>query len=207
MLKKVGLNQSSINFKQRVMVDGDREKLNEVAWYLQKKRKQSGSNFDFLDIRLDSQRPPTAGKYQLIEQVPIIQKVFGEFNVREDNEILDSSGLFKPSQNTVDLLITGRNKADIEKSGLMDAILEQSLEQDARHKNLIEKLGFFLETRNEVRESAFKGKPITSLRKDVVEQLMPGIKRAVVSADKLFEKITNIRVGDFSPRTVFSLRT
>lgn len=189
------------------MVDGDREKLNEVAWYLQKKRKLSGSNFDFLDIRLDSQRPPTAGKYQLIEQVPIIQKVFGEFNVREDNEILDSSGLFKPSQNTVDLLITGRNKADIEKSGLMDAILEQSLEQDARHKNLIEKLGFFLETRNEVRESAFKGKPITSLRKDVVEQLMPGIKRAVVSADKLFEKITNIRVGDFSPRTVFSLRT
>jgi len=63
-LNKITANRPGVAFKGNYIVQGSTDALDQVCWYLQKKRKASEHAFDFVDIRL--KKEPSAKPQKLI---------------------------------------------------------------------------------------------------------------------------------------------
>lgn len=190
---------SPVSFKSAYKINGQNEVLDEILWFMRKKRKSEATNFDFLDIRLQK-RPPSVteeviswtnhGQMSLADKIKTLNKHSMEM-------YLINRGEMKPfperSKENIDLILTGaeRDFAD-RKLGL---IVEDTLELFRKTTMSIEdKKRLIIENITQAIDNLYKGKPITNVTPIAVQNQMRSLpfdmdEVPTLPADKVFSGI------------------
>ena len=189
VLNKVNSVGRNVNFKSRYAIKGKTGMLDEICWVLKKKRDASKGAFDFLDLRL-AQRPPETNVSLTPSKVYLIDED-GRSKITMCK--LDSSVLFKPTEEPVDLFVTGTNNVAVKEESKIDDIMYQTFKSDFGEINSDDKLILLIDKKEKINSDMIKGNPIISLKKAVIETILP-IKQTILNAEKVLQ---NIQKGTF----------
>lgn len=193
------LSVRPISFKGAYKIQGPTEVLDEICWYLQKKRKNPDKVFDFLDIRVEkaSQNETTkilnwfeASKmYNKETSDMIVDHLLDLFAIRD--------GRMKPfppltKTENIDLFLTQNDKKMTEPK--MINMVEDSLVNRFKSMNFDEKAKVLLENLSKMRNSLSNGKPILNINQSVIQKQLDFLKLPevkILQATDVFEQIKN----------------
>lgn len=162
---------SPISFKGAYKLQGSDDILNEICWYLQKKRKMPNENFDFLNIRLVKKSLTETQK--LLNNVNLSKPKVAQEKITE--HIMDLIDInhgrkapFRDLQNkeNIDLFLTNKDKIFTEK--IIVQMVEDSVRTMYKKLGASKGAGFLLDNLKEMRMNLFGGKPIINIKPKVV---------------------------------------
>lgn len=165
---------SPLSFKGAYILKGSPEVLDEICWFLQKKKTTSNNDFDFIDIRLTKKSLNPTEK--LLNQ--LYTSNFGKKEQEEIivNHILDLFSIkegrkkdFLPllhSEN-FDLFVTKNDKTLAESK--MINMVEESLENILKTVSLKDKFKILLENLSQMRKNLSAGRPIVNIHQGIFD--------------------------------------
>lgn len=201
---------NSISFKGSYMIKGPSEVLDEVCWYLQKKKKTADLGFDFLDLRIE--------KKSLSETDKLLNKVDASNIKSKENEevivehLLDLISIrngktapFPPllKPDNVDLFLTEKEKILAE--GKIINMVEDSLVPILKRTELKDRVGVLLENLSQMRKNLSQGKPIVNIKNSVVRKYLDYLnipKMNTLEAEYVFNTIKQGKFDIINGRTI-----
>jgi len=169
------LKVNNITFKGAYQLKGSTEALDEICWFLQKKKRSLAPNFDFLDFRMIKQTPsPTdrilrnvsaADLNNPTAETVIVDHLLDLISIR--NGTMEPFRVPKNTEN-VDLFLTNADKKVVEPKIIN--MVEESLASRYRTLNFGERCKALLENLSQMRSSLEKGKPISNIKETVIQQ-------------------------------------
>jgi hypothetical protein len=196
-------NINSVSFKGAYKIKGSTEILDEICWFLQKKKKNSTQlNFDFLDIRLVQKSQGETDKLlKIASREDITSKEVDEAIL---NHLLDlisiRNGKMKPfeplvQKDNVDLFLTQKDKEIAERNAIN--MVEDSLVNVFRRLDVGNKVRVLLENLAQMREGLYYGKPISNIKAFVTQSHLNYLKIEDMKPLKAEDVLEKIQSGSF----------
>lgn len=180
-------------FKSHYPIKGDVGVLDEICYYLQRKKKNLESGFDFLDIRVQNRLNESAKQTEVpFFDIPIIGKG------TKETCLIPREALGEPKEfrEAIDIFVTGEDKTKLLEGTTIDSMLSKSLE----YVPLPDYLKSLFKNRMEINDNINHGKPITNFTRSIVQTCLPRdiLSKTILKAEDVLEKI---KKGTFDIKT------
>ena len=191
------LKVKPISFNGAYKIKGSDEVIDEICWYLQKKKKSQDPAFDFLDIRMVKKSADETDR--ILKNVNPSEVKNKDKQSAITSHLLEimaiKKGVIQPFQTTgpkenLDLFLTDNDKIKAENKIIN--MIEESLANVFRLNDFNNKAKILLENLSAMRNNLSNGKPILNINPEVahkhLEQLnAPNLK--IMEADEVLEGI------------------
>jgi len=196
------LTVKPVSFKGAYKIQGTAEVLDEICWYLQKKKKNTDKAFDFLDIRVEkASQNETTKVLNWFEASKMHSK---EANAMIINHLLDlfavNAGKMEPfpalaKTENIDLFLTQNEKKLTEPK--MINMVEDSLVNRFIAMPFNQKAKILLENISQMRTSLSNGVPILNINQSVAQKQLEFLKVPEVKILQAADVFEGLKKGNF----------
>ena len=196
------INVNPISFKAAYKIKGSKDALDEICWFLQRKKKISSPEFDFMDIRLIKNSLSETDKFLGNANIGDVKSPTAIDATTE--HLLDLIAIrqgqkepFLPpvTKYNVDLFLTGEEKKLAEREAVN--MVEDSLLPAFKRMNPIDTVRVLLDNLSSMRKSLSNGNPILNLKQPVVQEHLPFLKLFDIPILNADEVLPNIEKNQF----------
>jgi hypothetical protein len=196
------LSVKPISFKGAYKIQGSSEAIDEICWYLQKKKKNQDLNFDFLDIRI--------AKKSMDETDRILRNASASDLANKDKQDALSihllelkairNGVMKPFQNygkkeNTDLFLTDKDKKLAENK--ITNMIEDSLSNILKKMDFTSKVKMLMNNLSQMRNNLSNGKPILNIDPEMAQKHLEPLNTTEIKTLNADEVLEGIRKGKF----------